>query len=57
MHNLQNYAHIFIGNSLLDDELAIPQQLIYDILTCFAADVLDRTPLAAETPHRGALQQ
>jgi len=44
-----------IGNSLLGDELAIAQQLISDILTCFAADVLDRAPLAAEAPHRGAL--
>jgi len=52
MHNLQNYAIFFIGNSLLGDELAIAQQLISDILTCFAADVLDRAPLAAEAPHR-----
>jgi len=29
----------YIGNSLLGDELAITQQLISDILTCFAADV------------------
>jgi len=44
---------IYIGNSLLGYELAIAQQLIYDILTCFWADVLDRAPLAAEAPHRG----
>jgi len=52
MHNLQNYAIFFIGNSLLVEELAIAQQLISDILTCFAADVLDRASLAAEAPHR-----
>jgi len=52
MHNLQL---IHIGNSLLGDELAIAQQLISDILTCFAAIVLDRrAPLVAEAPHRGA---
>jgi len=46
----------YIGNSLLGDELAIAQQLIglSDILTCFAADVLDRAPLTAEASHRGA---
>jgi len=44
----------YIGNSLLGDELAIAQQLISDILTCFEADVLDRAPLAAEAPHRAA---
>jgi len=27
-----------IGNSLTGDELAIAQQLIFDILTCIAAD-------------------
>jgi len=43
---------IYIGNSLLGDELAIAQQLISDILTCFEADVLHRAPLAAEAPHR-----
>jgi len=32
----------YIGNSLLGDELAMAQQLISDILICFAADVLDR---------------
>jgi len=43
----------YIGNSLLGDELSITQQLIglSDILICFAADVLDRTPLAA--PYGG----
>jgi len=46
----------FIVNSLLGDELAIAQQLISDILTCFSADVLNRVPLAAEASHRGALQ-
>jgi len=45
----------YIGNSLLGDELAIAQQLIFDMLTCFAPDVLDRAPLAADAPHRGAL--
>jgi len=44
----------YIGNSLLGDELAIAQQLISDILTCFGADVLDRGPLAAEAPYMGA---
>jgi len=44
----------YIGNSLLGDELAVAQQLISDILTCFGADVLDRAPLAAQAPHRGA---
>jgi len=44
----------YIGNSLLGDELAIAQQLISDILTCFAADVLDwSAPLAEEAPHIG----
>jgi len=38
-----------IGNSLLGDELAIA--LISDILTCFAADVLDWTSLAEEAPY------
>jgi len=48
---------IYIGNSLLGDELAIVRyQLISDILTCFAADVLDRAPQVAKAPHRGALQ-
>jgi len=47
---------IYIGNSLLGDELAIAQQLISDILTGFVADVLDRAPLAAEAPHRGVIQ-
>jgi len=33
------------------------QKLISDILTCFSADVkLDRTPLAAEATHGGAIQ-
>jgi len=50
MHNL------YMVNSLLGDEVSIAQQLISDILTCFAADVLDRAPLAAEVSHRGALQ-
>jgi len=45
---------IVIGNSLLGDEFAIAQHLIYDILTCFGVDVLKRAPLAAEAPHRGA---
>jgi len=44
----------YIGNSFLGDELAIAQQLISDILTCYAADVLDRAPLTAEAPHRAA---
>jgi len=43
-----------ISNLLLGDELAIEQQLISVILTCFAADVLDKAPLAAEAPHGGA---
>jgi len=43
----------YISNSLLGDELAIAQQLISDILTCFVADLWDRAPLAAEAPHRG----
>jgi len=48
MHNLKNYAkNIVIGNSLLGDELAIAQQLISDILTCFGVDVLNRAPLVA----------
>jgi len=47
-------AIIYIGNSLLGDEIAIAQQLISDILTCFRADELNRAPLAAEAPHRGA---
>jgi len=33
------YNSLFFG-----DELAIAQQLISDILTCFGADVLDRAP-------------
>jgi len=45
----------YIGNSLLGDELAIAQQLISDILTCFGADILDMAPLAAEAPHRRSL--
>jgi len=47
----------YIGNSLLGDELAIAQQLIglSDILTSFAADVLDRAPLTAEAPHKAPL--
>jgi len=44
---------IVIGNSLLVDELAIAQQLIYDTLTRFVVDVLNRAPLAAETPQIG----
>jgi len=44
----------YIGNSLLGDEKGIAQLLISDIVTCFAADVLDRAPLTAEAPHRGA---
>jgi len=43
----------YIGNSLLGDDLAIAQQLIFNMPTCFAADALNR---AAEAPHRGALQ-
>jgi len=49
----------YIGNSLLGDELAIAQQLISDMLTCFAVDVaywIYMAPLAAEVPHRGAVQ-
>jgi len=46
----------YIGNSLLCDKLAIAHQLISDILTCFAADVLERAPLAAEAPHWCALK-
>jgi len=42
----------YISNSLLGEELAIAQQLISDVLTCFGADVLDRARLAAEEPHR-----
>jgi len=38
----------YIGNLLLGDELAIAQQQISDILTCSAADVLDRAPLAVK---------
>jgi len=45
---------LYIGNSLLSDEVAIAQQLISDILTCFGADLLDRAPLAGEARHRGA---
>jgi len=42
----------YIGNSLLGDELAIAQQMIPDILTCFTADVWDRALLTAEqVPH------
>jgi len=44
----------YIGNSLLGDELAIAQQLISDILTCFAADVLDRAHLVTQYAPRGA---
>jgi len=44
----------YIGNSLLGDELAIAQQLLSLILTSFGADVLDRAPLEAAAPHRGA---
>jgi len=44
----------YILNSLLGDELAIVQQLISHILTCFAADVLDKAPLAEDAPHIGA---
>jgi len=66
MHNLQYMPlciilkilqTFYIDNnySLLGDDQAIAQQLIYDILTCFAADVLDMAPLAAEKHHdRGA---
>jgi len=55
MHNFKIMQTFYICNSLLGDELAIAQQLISDILTCFGADVLDRAPLAAEAPHRGFL--
>jgi len=52
MLNLQIMQKLHIGNSLLSDELAISQQqlglLIFDILTCFVADVRDREPLAAD---------
>jgi len=58
----------YIGNSLLGDELAIAQQLISDILSCFGADILNRVPhrgascrpygggkrFPIEVPHRGA---
>jgi len=46
---------IYVSNnySVLGDELAIAQQLISDILICFAAEVLQMAPLAAEAPHRG----
>jgi len=55
LHNLQNYANILnIGNSILGDDLAIAQQLVSDILTCFGADVLNRAPLASEAPHKGS---
>jgi len=46
--------NLYISNSLLGDELAIEHQLISVILTYFAADVLDRAPLEAAAPHRGA---
>jgi len=46
----------YVANSLLCDKLAIARQLISDILTYFAADVLNRAPLVAEAPHWGALQ-
>jgi len=42
----------YIGSSLLGDELAIAQQLISDILTCFGADVLVMALMAAEASHR-----
>jgi len=42
----------YIGNYLRGDELAIAQQLISVILTCFVADVLDAS--GAEAPHRSA---
>jgi len=47
---------MYVGNnySLVADEPPSAQQLISDILTCFAADVLDRAPLTAEAPHSGA---
>jgi len=41
----------YIGNSLLGDRLAIAQQLISDILTCFRGRCMDRAPLAAEAPY------
>jgi len=59
MHNMQNYANnLYWQFTSIGDQLAIAQELISDILTCFAADVLDRAPqsLAAEAPHMGALQ-
>jgi len=43
----------YISNSLLGDELAIAQQLMSDILTCFGADVLDKAPLVADAPNSG----
>jgi len=43
----------YIGNSPLSDELAIAQQLIYDIGYWLVFDVLDRAPMAAEAPHGG----
>jgi len=52
----QIMPNLYVGNSLLGDELAIAHQLISDILTCFAPGVLDRAPLATEAPHRGAQQ-
>jgi len=48
MHNLQKIFKILCKTM---------QKLISDILTCFSADVkLDRTPLAAEATHGGAIQ-
>jgi len=44
----------YIGNSFLGDELAIAQQLISDILTCFGANVLHRAALVAQAHHSGA---
>jgi len=65
MHNLQNYANMLYWQfTAIGDELAIAQQLISDILTCFEADVAywigrlwrqrrgKRCPI--ETPNRGA---
>jgi len=51
MNNLKNYANILYWQyySLLGVELAIA--LISDSLTCFAADVLDRAPLAENAPY------
>jgi len=43
--------NIYIGNSLLGDDLAIAQQLISDSLTCFGANILKKAPLSAEAPH------